>query len=123
MIAWSFVIIFFLVTCTLIARTMVDRSREPKKNRPVVQLPPSKPQPLQDLVHPDVQEQITEMEREVFGKADEVKRKADEETEIIVLDGSGLPISPEEFNANDTAQFLTIKKKVDEVQKLSEGAL
>jgi len=120
MIAWSFVIIFFLVTGTLLVRTMMDRSHESKKHH-VIQAPPSKPQPPQDLVHPEMKEQITEMEKRVFGKADEVKRIADEETEIIALDGSGLPIPPEKFDANETAQFLTIKKKVDEVQKLSGG--
>lgn len=120
MIAWSFVIIFFLVTGTLIVRTMIDRNDEVRKDHPVVQTPP-RPQPPQDLVHHEMQERITEMEKSVFGKADEVKRIADEETEIIALDGSGLPIPPEKFDANETAQFLTIKKKVDEVQKLSGG--
>lgn len=110
----------------VIVVTSIDRSG--KKTEAHDQVPMPMTQCKDGLITKDIKEQMDAVEKKVFSKAEEVKKIADHETEIITLgqqpseeillppSSSGRP-NPLE----DTAQFQSISKKVEKVKKLSEG--
>lgn len=80
-----------------------------------------RPKPLkQRETKVEAKQDLAEVERRVFAKADEVKRAADESSPDLMAELKK-DETEREKRINDTATMRSISRKVDEVQRLSES--
>jgi beta-lactam-binding protein with PASTA domain len=80
------------------------------KDKPKRESPKVEPQPIR--------EDIQKLEREVFAKADQVMKIADDTQEIVFPEGAGEEIVAEEpQNPNDTAIMRAVSEKVSKIRR------
>lgn len=119
MIGWLIVVMFVLAVF-LVVMTTVGGSSKSKSKAQLLMKMQNVPGPVA-LIDLEVKTRLHKVEETVFRKADEVKKMAEDETEVIDLAPPSAAPAPFRDPCNDTAQFMTIKRKVEEIQKLSEG--
>lgn len=120
MIEWFLGAFILAVFLFVIGRSLIVESRVSTKEKTLKKQETQSPAP--DIIEPAMKERICKVEAEVIKNAEQVRKMADHETEIITPLAApteeSRPVNPLE----ETAILKSISKKVEEVRKLSEEA-